>query len=454
MLLSEIAGLASAAGSCCETSDIPKTSDETTHSEDEILGASNELLYTPTCLLQTDLRIRAHGLQRLGNRQVALQKAQVAVDITGSNAVVSKPYVGAAATAEKTTLPAHARAGVAAGPTMPNVSAGSLFSGRAQAQLQTLNGSSDVAALTESQADVGLGGMVSSDTQQRARDLHSRDSTQADDGAHKGMQGSQSIGAAANSGAVISIHRRSRAAGEHLHTVALDQARPGASGKTSLQQARPAAGKERAGHGNRPAAAQVLDHALGLADARAEQVGAMVAGVGFEASARRGPPLGEASAAVLDTSQDRKLADEGEEATVALPEKTRAVVLSAEAGGRPAHVPPKNKAVLLVLEMLPFCGPLGIDRIYLGSLKWGLIKLAVCVFTAGWGGVAWGLLDAALVSLNGLKRSSHIDVLGMHARFAAPGIELAHTLSIANIVIQLLFFCAGTRFLVQRRSKA
>merc|ERR1719356_134306 len=43
------------------------------------------------------------------------------------------------------------------------------------------------------------------------------------------------------------------------------------------------------------------------------------------------------------------------------------------------NAPRKNKIVLMVLEILPLCGPLGIDRFYLGSTFTGLAKLTVCV---------------------------------------------------------------------------
>jgi len=40
--------------------------------------------------------------------------------------------------------------------------------------------------------------------------------------------------------------------------------------------------------------------------------------------------------------------------------------------GENASVPVKNKAVLMALEIIPLCGPLGIDRFYLATYRWEL----------------------------------------------------------------------------------
>merc|ERR1719323_1682949 len=99
------------------------------------------------------------------------------------------------------------------------------------------------------------------------------------------------------------------------------------------------------------------------------------------------------------------------------------------------NAPRKNKIVLMVLEILPLCGPLGIDRFYLGSTFTGLAKLTVCVCTCLVGGLIWGLFDAVIVIANSLSRESSIDAFGMVAEFDEEHIEASFILAIFAIVL-------------------
>lgn len=107
----------------------------------------------------------------------------------------------------------------------------------------------------------------------------------------------------------------------------------------------------------------------------------------------------------------------------------------------------KSKVVLMILEMVPLCGPLGIDRFYLGAVHTALAKLIVCICTCLVGGLVWGLLDAIIVIVNALTRKSSIDTMGLHAEFSEDEIEPAHTLAVIGVVVQAFFCCGGPRFL-------
>jgi len=109
-----------------------------------------------------------------------------------------------------------------------------------------------------------------------------------------------------------------------------------------------------------------------------------------------------------------------------------------------ASVPVKNKAVLMALEIIPLCGPLGIDRFYLGNMPLGIAKLLVCLCTCFVGGIIWGAIDAIIIIINGLTRSDHINIAGMRAIFPdAHQVETAHTLAIVAIVLQAFCCCCG-----------
>lgn len=109
--------------------------------------------------------------------------------------------------------------------------------------------------------------------------------------------------------------------------------------------------------------------------------------------------------------------------------------------------PKKSKVILMILEMVPLCGPLGIDRFYLGATHTAIAKLIVCICTCLVGGLVWGLLDAIIVIINSLTRQSSIDSLGMVAEFSEDEVEPAHTLAVIGVVVQIFFCCGGPRFL-------
>lgn len=108
----------------------------------------------------------------------------------------------------------------------------------------------------------------------------------------------------------------------------------------------------------------------------------------------------------------------------------------------PSAAPKKSKVALMVLEIIPPCGQLGIDRLYLGSTKTGIAKLLVCICTCLVGGLVWGLVDAVLVILNCLGRDKSIDSLGMVATFTDDEVETAHALAVIGVAIQFLTCCA------------
>jgi len=109
-------------------------------------------------------------------------------------------------------------------------------------------------------------------------------------------------------------------------------------------------------------------------------------------------------------------------------------------------IPKKSKVVLMILEMVPLAGPLGIDRFYLGATGTGIAKLLVCVCTCLVGGHIWGFLDAILIIVNCLRREDSINSLGMEASFEAEQLEPAFVLAVIGVVLQFLFLCGGRRF--------
>jgi len=124
--------------------------------------------------------------------------------------------------------------------------------------------------------------------------------------------------------------------------------------------------------------------------------------------------------------------------------KAAAAQHQAIAGSHDSAGSAKNKIILLVLEMVPLCGPLGIDRFYLGGWRLGIVKLAVCICTCFIGGVVWGTVDAVAVMVNALNRSRSIDTLGMTASFRPVEIEPAYTLGVVTLILQITFCCCGT----------
>eukprot|EP00415_Alexandrium_ostenfeldii_P002716 UN2716 len=97
-----------------------------------------------------------------------------------------------------------------------------------------------------------------------------------------------------------------------------------------------------------------------------------------------------------------------------------------------------RRARLMVLEIIPPCGQLGLDRLYLGSTKTGIAKLIVCISTCLVGGLVWGFIDAFVVIMNCLGRDKSIDSLGMRATFTDDEVETAHALAVIGVAIQLM----------------
>jgi len=114
----------------------------------------------------------------------------------------------------------------------------------------------------------------------------------------------------------------------------------------------------------------------------------------------------------------------------------------------------KSKVILMLLEMVPVCGPIGLDRFYLGSTKTGLAKLTVCLCTCLVGGLVWGLIDAIIVILNSLFRKQSINSLGLEAEFDEDETEPAFYLACIAVVVQILClcFCTGCRYMGSKQA--
>jgi len=100
----------------------------------------------------------------------------------------------------------------------------------------------------------------------------------------------------------------------------------------------------------------------------------------------------------------------------------------ASANTTSASIPQKNKVVLLIIELIPPLGCLGVDRLYLGSIITGCIKLGVCICTCFIGGAIWGIIDGILILINALSKETSIDKLGMVAEFDESQVDTAQTL--------------------------
>mmetsp|Transcript_84987 Transcript_84987/g.275228 ORF Transcript_84987/g.275228 Transcript_84987/m.275228 type:complete len:176 (+) Transcript_84987:3-530(+) len=110
-----------------------------------------------------------------------------------------------------------------------------------------------------------------------------------------------------------------------------------------------------------------------------------------------------------------------------------------------AKAPKKNKVVLMVLEIIPPCGQLGIDRFYLGSTRTAIAKLVISICTCLVGGFIWGFIDAITVIANCIRRQDSLDSLGMAATFNKNEVETARTLAIIGVVIQFVTCCGTPR---------
>lgn len=115
--------------------------------------------------------------------------------------------------------------------------------------------------------------------------------------------------------------------------------------------------------------------------------------------------------------------------------------------------PIRSKTALLYIELL--LGLFGVDRLFLGSLWSGILKLIVafsggrfgahkgyCAFNIllfAWG--PWGAADLAVILANALQGESSIDVLGMRSDFENNSLEAAGNLSVFGSVLYAYFFC-------------
>lgn len=94
----------------------------------------------------------------------------------------------------------------------------------------------------------------------------------------------------------------------------------------------------------------------------------------------------------------------------------------------------KNKLTLVALETFPLVGWLGFDRIYLGQVGLGLLKMSICILTLFIGGAIWGLLDGYIVITSALARETSINRLGIVAKFDAQQVEAARFLAIVTLI--------------------
>lgn len=98
------------------------------------------------------------------------------------------------------------------------------------------------------------------------------------------------------------------------------------------------------------------------------------------------------------------------------------------------QVPTANKLVLVALETFPLVGWLGFDRIYLGQIRVGLLKMAICICTLFLGGSIWGLIDGYIVIANAMARETAINRLGMSAVFDQEHVQVARYLAIVTLL--------------------
>mmetsp|Transcript_66686 Transcript_66686/g.124554 ORF Transcript_66686/g.124554 Transcript_66686/m.124554 type:complete len:235 (-) Transcript_66686:95-799(-) len=117
---------------------------------------------------------------------------------------------------------------------------------------------------------------------------------------------------------------------------------------------------------------------------------------------------------------------------------TEATTAAPTNGTASGTVEQKNKVALLIIELIPPLGCLGVDRLYLGSIVTGCIKLAVCVCTCFIGGAIWGIIDGVVILLNALNKEESIEALGMSASFAESEVETAQTLGWVMLALWLL----------------
>lgn len=151
---------------------------------------------------------------------------------------------------------------------------------------------------------------------------------------------------------------------------------------------------------------------------------------------------------VTDVKANVTISDENElvKADVTMNEENKLVEHSLGDTHGADWTPPllnKNKIFLVILEIVPLCGPLGIDRFYLGNFSLAIAKCAVCICTCFVGGIIWGTIDAIVVIVNALGRKRSLNTLGMAAVFKESQVEPAFALAVVAIIFQVFFCCCG-----------
>lgn len=119
-----------------------------------------------------------------------------------------------------------------------------------------------------------------------------------------------------------------------------------------------------------------------------------------------------------------------------------------------------DKVVLVVIEMLFPLAFLGFDRIYVGCISTGMIKM----LTLGGCGV-WGIVDWFIVMVNALEESPDLNVGGIKASFHTKGnsIEIARILGMIDVAMVSAgsflclcgtLVCGGSALLRRTKSRA
>lgn len=116
----------------------------------------------------------------------------------------------------------------------------------------------------------------------------------------------------------------------------------------------------------------------------------------------------------------------------------------------------KNKIVLVVLE-ISYLGLLGVDRMYIGQVGQGILKLAICVLAWLFYVVfrksaciipmlIWGAVDWFIVMVNCLEGRPDIHAFGMNASFGSPWeIKVAFCLALIGFMM-IMCPCASSKY--------
>jgi len=161
------------------------------------------------------------------------------------------------------------------------------------------------------------------------------------------------------------------------------------------------------------------------ADATASRRAAAAAAAAAAGEEEKPAPMMVAASAVLGSSVLLKTAETAEDLEpAASPELAR-----------------KSKVVLILIEILPFVPMFGVDRLYMGNIGTGILKLCVTFCTLGVGGVVWSLVDGIAIFLNCLDLSDTINVLGFKANFPPHDLKTARTLAFVYVAVLFVWVC-------------